>query len=97
MIERDSIKFVVRFVVHIILGTILFAIVALVAIYLHEFMSWALGNGPQVGYITTAVEGVEILLFSADLICLVCFVVKETLVLLRELLWSPRPSPRMWK
>ena len=78
-------KFVVKFVGHIVIGTLLFAFVALAAIFLHRFMDWILGEGPRVDYISTAIEGVEIFLFAVDLICFVAFIVKETIVLLREL------------
>lgn len=94
MVDWDSLKFVVKFVTHIVLGTILFALVALVAVFLHRFMDWLLGTSPKVDYISTAVEGVEIFLFAVDLICLIAFIVKETLVLLRELWLDIKARPR---
>jgi hypothetical protein len=85
LIEWGALRFVVKFVIHIIVGTILFALVALVAIFLHRFMDWVLGSSPTVEYISAGVEGVEVFLFAVDLICLIAFVVKETIVLLRGL------------
>ncbi len=97
MVEWDSLKFVVKFVIHIVVGAALFAVVACAAIYLHKFMDYVLADaGPRMEYISTAVEGVEILLFGADLICLVAFVVKESLVLLR-VLWADAKTFKVGK
>jgi hypothetical protein len=87
LIEWASLRFVVKFFAHIVLGTIVFALVAAVAVYLHKFMSWLIGTDPALGYIASAVQGVEIFLFAVDLICLVAFVIKEGILLMREL-WT---------
>ncbi len=86
MAEWDSLKFVVRFGVHIVLGGLVFALVAGFSIFLHWLMSRILDGAEEYPYVRVSIEGVEFFIFATDLICVVAFVVKEAWVLLRSLL-----------
>lgn len=86
MAEWDSLKFVVRFGVHIVLGGLVFAFVAGFSISLHWLMNRILDGAEAFPYVRGSIEGVEFFIFATDLICVVAFVVKETWVLLRSLL-----------
>ncbi len=85
MIDWGSIKFVVRYATHILLGSTLFALVGAAAIALHRLMGLMLDGVNTIEYRTPAISGVEIFIFGADMICLIGFATKETVVLLREM------------
>jgi hypothetical protein len=85
VIDWGSIKFVVRFATHILLGSALFALVAAVAIALHRLMGLMLDGANTIEYISPAISGVQIFIFGADMICLIGFVAKETVLLPREM------------
>ena len=75
-----------RFVLHMVIGTILFAIVAGLAVGIWVGTRWLEGLGVPF-YIYWVTEGVAVLFFALDILCLVVFVVGETLKLLR-LMWA---------
>jgi hypothetical protein len=74
-----------RFVLHMIVGTTLFAVVAGFAVVVWEGTQW-LGKVGVPYYISVVAEGVAILLFGLDILCLLLFVIVETVRLLR-LMW----------
>ncbi len=65
MIDWGSIKFLVRFATHILLGSTLFALVGAVAIALHRLTGLMLDGVNTIEYITPAISGVEIFIFGA--------------------------------
>jgi hypothetical protein len=75
-----------RFVLHMVVGTFLFAIVAGLAVLLWVGTQW-LEKVAVPYYISTITEGVAVLFFALDILCLVVFVIAETLKLLR-LMWT---------
>jgi hypothetical protein len=92
MSEWESLKFVGRFAVHIVLGGLIFAFVSAFAIALHWAMTKNMDGYDGFPYARTAIEGVELLIFAGDLVCVVAFIFKETWVLLRSLLPQPTTS-----
>lgn len=60
------------------------------AVALNVCAGWIAQAGVSV-YIVYAIQGLEILLFSADFLCIVAFVIKETLTFLRDII---APEPR---
>jgi len=74
-----------RFVVQMITGTALFAVVAGFAVLVWEGTRWLEKIGVPY-YISVVVEGVAILLFGLDILCLLLFIIVETIRLLR-LMW----------
>jgi hypothetical protein len=75
-----------RFVLHMVVGTFLFAIVAGLAVSIWLGTQWLEKAG--VPYCISAItEGVAVLFFALDILCLVLFVIAETLKLLR-LMWK---------
>jgi len=85
VIDWGSIKFVVRFATHILFGSTLFVLVAAVAIALHRLMGLMLDGGNTIEYLAPVISGAEMFIFGADMICLMGFVAKETVLLLREM------------
>lgn len=75
-----------RFVLHMVVGTFLFAVVAGLAVLIWLGTQW-LENVGVPSYISTITEGVAVLFFALDILCLVIFVIAETLKLLR-LMWT---------
>ncbi len=86
MVEMAAIKFVLRFAMHIVLGGALFAFVAAMTILMHWVMDRILDGVGTMPYVRGLIEGVELFIFAADLVCVVAFVVKETWILLKSLL-----------
>jgi hypothetical protein len=74
-----------RFVLHMVVGTLLFGAVAGFAIAIWTGTRWLENLGVPF-YIYWATEGVAVLFFALDILCLVIFVIAETLKLLR-LIW----------
>jgi hypothetical protein len=94
MVELAAIKFVLRFATHIVLGGALFAFVAAMTILMHWVIDRILDGAGTMPYVRSAIEGVELFIFAADLVCVVAFVVKETWILLKSLLIET-PSPHV--
>jgi hypothetical protein len=93
--EWESIRFVVRFAVHIVIGGLIFAFVSAFAIGLHWSLSKILDGYDGFPYVRPVVESVELFIFASDLVCVVVFIIKETWVLLRSLLPKSRPPNRI--
>jgi hypothetical protein len=83
----EQIKAILRFVIHTVVGALLFSIVGVVAILLSYLTSFIEGSHVSP-YILYGFQGLEIFLFAADIVCLVIFVVKETLIFCRQI-WHP--------
>ena len=78
-----SIKHVLRFVLHTIVGILLFAVVGAGAMVL-SYLTGVLENAVLPSYIVYGVQGLEFFLFSADFICLAAFITKESIIFVRE-------------
>jgi len=88
--EWDALKFVLRFAVHIVLGCLIFALVAASTIGLHWVLNKILDGSPGFPYVREALESAELFIFAADLMCVAAFVVKETWLLLRSLVTTAK-------
>jgi hypothetical protein len=77
------IKHVIRFVLHTCTGILLFGMVGGAAVVLN-YLTQLMEGARLSPYILYAVHGLEFFLFAADFICLVAFIVKETLIFLRK-------------
>jgi hypothetical protein len=75
-----------RFALHMVVGTLLFAVVAGLAVLIWVGTQWLEKMGVPY-YIFTITEGVAVLFFALDILCLVIFVIAESLKLLR-LMWT---------
>jgi hypothetical protein len=75
-----------RFVVHTCVGTFLFGVVAGFAVLIWWGTQWLEKAGVPY-YISGVTEGVAILFFALDILCLVVFIIAETIKLLR-LMWA---------
>ena len=73
-----------RFVAQMIFGTFLFAVVVGFAVLIWLVSQWLEKVGIPY-YISVVIEGVAILFFALDILCLVIFVLAETLKLLRDM------------
>jgi hypothetical protein len=74
-----------RFVLHTIVGVLLFALVGAAAVALNYCAGW-IAQADVSKYIVYAIQGLEIFLFSADFLCIIAFVIKETLIFLRDII-----------
>jgi len=81
----DSVRLVGIFAWHVLAGSVLFAIVCFGAIGLQLFTQWMNSIGMPV-YITYAGSLLEYLVFTADVLCFVVFVLKEAIVLIRQII-----------
>ena len=81
----DSVRLVGIFAWHVLAGCVLFAIVCFGAIGLQLFTQWMNSIGMPV-YITYAGSLLEYLVFTADVLCFVVFVLKEAIVLIRQII-----------
>lgn len=71
---------IVEFVVHIIVASVLFMLVALAGLALVWFVKWLESEGMDSNFVV-AMIGVEYLLFMADIVLLVTFVFKASVKL----------------
>lgn len=69
---------------HILVACVLFVAVCFGAIGLNLFTRWMSGLGMPV-YITYAGSLLEYFVFTIDVLCFVVFVIKEAVVLIRQI------------
>jgi len=76
-----------RFVLQMVIGALLFAAVALVALVLWWFTDWLGKQGVphHISYISALMAE---LLFLLDVVCFVVFVFGEAIKLIREIYWD---------
>jgi hypothetical protein len=76
-----------RFVLHTIVGVMLFALVGAAAIVLNYCAGWIAQAGVST-YVGAAIQVLEIFLFAADFLCIIVFVTKETFGFLHAIIAS---------
>ena len=81
-------KLAARFVLHTVVGALLFSMVGGVAVLLNYAVNLIQGSGVSP-YMILAVQALEFFLFAVDFICLVVFVIKEAWILVREIVHPP--------
>jgi hypothetical protein len=81
----NSIKLVGIFAWRVLAGCVLFVIICLGAIGLNLFTVWMNSIGMPI-YITSAGGLLEYFVFTADVVCFVVFVIKEAIVLIRQII-----------
>lgn len=81
----DDLKLVGIFAWHVLAGCILFVIICFGAIGLYLFTEWMISIGMPI-YITYAGNLLTYLVFTADVVCFVVFVLKEAIVLIRQII-----------
>jgi hypothetical protein len=84
-ISLDSLKLVGIFAWHVLAGCVLFVTVCFGAIGLDVFTGWMNSIGMPI-YITYAGSLLEYFVFTVDVVCFVVFVLKEAVLLIRQIL-----------
>ena len=80
-----SVRLVIIFVWHILADCALFVVVSFGAIGLNLFTRWRESIGMPT-YITYGGELLAYLVFTIDVVCFVVFVIKEAVVLVRQII-----------
>lgn len=74
----------VRLLIHVVTGMVLFGLITLGALGVHKLVHAA--QEAQLNfYVITSLEVFEVLIFALDIICAAAFAVKETWIFLRSL------------
>jgi len=81
----DSVRLVAIFAWHVLAACVLFVAICFGAIGLNLFTQWMSSIGMPI-YITYAGSVLEYLVFTADVICFIVFVVKEAIVLICQII-----------
>jgi hypothetical protein len=83
-LSLHSVKLVLIFAWHILAACALFVAICFGAIGLNLFTEWMSSIGMPT-YITTAGSLLAYFVFTIDVVCFVVFVVKEALVMIRQI------------
>jgi len=81
MIVPPQIRLVLKFVVHTVVGILLFSVAGTTAVCLN-YLTGLIEETHVSPYILSGVQGLEFLLFAADFICLLVFLIRETIMFL---------------
>jgi hypothetical protein len=81
----EAVKLVAKFVMHLIIGVLLFLVVGAVAVLL-QHLGAVIGNYGAPEYVTLPMEALEMLLFGFDLLCAALFVVIQGILFIKDLI-----------
>lgn len=82
--KKRRLPLAVRFAVQIVTGALAFGVVAAVAVALRLGVE-RLNTVIPSGYVITGLRCLDLLIFSSDMICMLCFVIFETASFVRAL------------
>ena len=80
----DALRAVSRFVIHTVVGTILFLLIGVAALALHQLVVFVETHGASA-YVVAGLKAVELVLFSVDVCLLGLFLLKETAILVVQI------------
>jgi len=80
----EVIRLVWHFVIHILVGTILFIVIGAAVVALHWFVTWMAAQGVS-DYLITVLQGLEYAVFALDALAYVWFLVRVSWKFLREI------------
>jgi len=87
----QTIKRVVQFAIHTIVGIVLFGIIGGAAVLLHIFTHWIENTGISP-YIISILKTAEIAIFVVDFVCFSVFILKETVTLIKAIVNSDKET-----